>query len=294
MVQSTKRMNREEEPLLLAVSFSKLMETFKKILKRDYDVNEMDTDLKRINISYTSNNNKDLMVGVKRLEYGEDHENNTHFNISKSVRHIRFNNSFNRGKVIDMLNNNIKSLGLGNGFNDTIKKFPFHLRKINFGNSFNKAGIVEILPKNVVKIKLGNSFNQYIKSFPDNLRSIDFGDSFNQSGVLESLPNRIEKIKLGNSFNKSIIDFPYYLEYIEFGNSFNQSGAIEALKDKVRYIKLGTAFKYPIKKIPKSLKILEFKGLSINSSTIPTLINTKVKVIYRNRELTFDKVFKIN
>lgn len=68
-------LSREEDPLLIAVSFSKLLEKFKHIIKDNYNIESVDTELKCVKISSTNNKNKDILGVIKRLEYGEHYEN---------------------------------------------------------------------------------------------------------------------------------------------------------------------------------------------------------------------------
>jgi hypothetical protein len=148
-------------------------------------------------------------------------------------------------KEINITNNKIEELYLGQMFNNEIIKLPESLKILEIGGCFNKP--LDNLPPNLKILVLGSQFNYSLENLPENLVCLALGFDFKHK--LEYLPKNLKHLSLNNGPLFSIENLPLNLVSLSY------------------YYHDFRKYKRMLKNSPRNLKILRVIN---NSSSIKT------------------------
>eukprot|EP00434_Breviolum_minutum_P018353 symbB.v1.2.016193.t2/scaffold1223.1/size130870/6 len=180
----------------------------------------------------------------------------------------------------------LKTLIVGEAFNETLEDLPPALENLTLGYRFNRKIHSTCLPETLKRLCFGFRFNQDLKEirfptalqdltlggifnsplkgrvFPDSLRSLTFGCRFNQTLALLEFPESLHTLTFGEDFDQSLegVNLPKSLQSLRFGGCFNQPLQNLSFPNSLEYIKFGHLFNQNLEKVifPTNLKSLEF------------------------------------
>eukprot|EP00434_Breviolum_minutum_P001192 symbB.v1.2.001043.t2/scaffold56.1/size371842/14 len=154
-------------------------------------------------------------------------QNLDHVNFLDTLQSLAFDGvEFDQPLEHVILPRDLKSLNLGNGFDQSVKHFPpmpVGLQHLTFGEKFNQTLEGISLPKLLQSLTLGGSFNQCLDkvNLPCKLQSLTFGRSFNQSLHHANLPSSLQYLEFGHAFNQSLANLlPSSLQSLTLGREF--------------------------------------------------------------------------
>jgi hypothetical protein len=243
-----------------------------------------------------------LYPSIQSIKVGNGFYKEIDLSAASNLRSLSMGNAFNN--PINLFPATLESLTLGDSFNQSLASLSncVHLKKLVLGHSFNQP--IDLRPfASLETLALGNAFAQNIDFLPLSLSHISIGNSFEMDTSAtqinwESLTN-LKYLSLGDSFNTMFIKYPPNLVELRLGNSFNH--ILNILPFHLEKLTLGRDFskKLPIL-LPDSLVSITTSPTYKYRSKIPELTNplsryaNMIETINQNRENneTLIEIFK--
>ena len=122
-----------------------------------------------------------------------------------SLTYLEFGNNFD-GKLFqgNMLPSSLKTLILGDSYNDILNCLPNTLESLTFGDTHNSPLLLGVLPNSLKFLKFGQKYNLPLGTLPDSLQELIFGAHFNSE--ISSLPSSLKHLTFGYNYSQSIIN----------------------------------------------------------------------------------------
>ena len=154
----------------------------------------------------------------------------------------------------------LKTLILGDHFNEPLPPLPSTLTSLHLSNPFNQS-MDTCLPRSLLFLCTGSDFNQPISSLPPKLLRLTLGSSFTQ--LVDNLPKSLTHLSFGSDFNQPIEFLPPNLTHLCLGERFDRP--VDYLPPSLLSLTFGEHFNNPIPHYPPKLTHLTF-GNRFNQS----------------------------
>jgi len=155
---------------------------------------------------------------------------------------------------IALLPSTLKHLSLLD-YTDPLPILPSSLKTLFLGDDFNQP--VNNLPVSLEELHLGDYFNQPLDNLPPNLKKLYINSSFFNYPV-DYLPYGLEILQFGYGYNKLLNNLPIKLKYLDIMfYSSQETETLNLLPDSIEHLVVDIPY-VNIDKLPENLKILEY------------------------------------
>jgi hypothetical protein len=156
---------------------------------------------------------------------------------------------------LPILPSGLKSLVLGEHFNQPVDNLPNSLEKLYLGEQFDKT--LYNLPNSLEELHLGDYFNQPLDNLPYSLKKLYIKSSFFKFPV-DNLPIGLEILQLGYMYREPMNNLPITLKYLDIISFISpKPRTLNTLPDSIEHLVMDFTGEN-IDKLPANLKILEY------------------------------------
>ena len=189
---------------------------------------------------------------ISKLPYFDSFTNVEYYKSGKLFpRSLRILFWWNNDHLPSQLPDSLKSLYLGNDYNQPLLQLPNSLKSLYLGWYYDQP--LPQLPNSLKSLYLGWNYDQPLPQLPHSLKSFCLGYSYDQA--LPQLPNSLKSLYLGSHYDQPLPQLPNSLKRLYLSFYFNQP--LLQLPNSLKSLYLGYYYDQPLPQLPDSLRLLK-------------------------------------